>query len=70
MEGVVRCKSTHLSRFTANENLTNLRLETQIDVIVTKPSEDSKASDVYPIMIGFAGLLVLIMSAVSLRENR
>ena len=68
VEGVVRCKSSHLSRFTANENL--IQNPEPIEVIVTKPSEDDKASDAFPIMTGFASLLVLIICAVSLREIR
>ena len=71
-ESVVVCKSTHLSRFTANENVTEQTSEPLIELIleIETDSEDSKESDIYPIMPGFAGLLVLIMIIVAVSECR
>ena len=72
-ESVVVCKSTHLSRFTANDDvLTQLPTEPLIEEIkaIEKDSEDDKDSDIFPIMIGIAGFLVLIMIVVSLRQRR
>lgn len=71
-EGVVVCKSTHLSRFTANENVTEQASEPLIELIteIETDSDDDKESDIYPIMPGFACLLILIMIVVALSECR
>ena len=74
-ESVVVCKSTHLSRFTANENVEDelsSSSEPLIEniVIAEKDSEDDKEFDIFPIMIGIASFLVFLIIIVSLSERR
>ena len=69
-ESVVVCKSTHLSRFTANDNVQASEPLIELITEIETDSDDDKESDIYPIMPGFAGLLVLIMIIVVLSELR
>ena len=52
--------------------VTQLPTELTIESIkvIEKDSEDDKDSNIFPIMIGIAGFLVLIMIIVSLRQRR
>ena len=68
-DGVVVCKATHLTRFTATESFEEVITPT-IQNIIKKESDDEKYFDILPIMIGIAGLLVIIIGTVSLRERR
>ena len=70
--GVATCKSNHLSRFTANTQMTEDEFNVLITDIKHIHSDDDDESDIFPVMIGVASLLVLIMSTfgiVSLRNR-
>jgi len=70
-EGLVICKSTHLTRFTANENMVSTEVAPEIEVITQKDdSEDDKESDIFPVMSGAAGFLVFVIVIVSLADRR
>ena len=69
-EGVVVCKSTHLSRFSANENLLPEPLPEITTILKKDESDDDKDSDIFPVMTAPVGLLVLIMALVAIRERK
>ena len=69
-EGTVLCKCTHLSRFTAGEDL--ITVEPEPVVVVEEDDDDGSKTTTFPIMILFLGILLLaiIISAVSERIKR
>ena len=67
--GVVTCKSSHLSRFTANTQMTEDEFNVLITDIKKIHSDDDDESDIFPVMIGVASVLVLIIGTVSIHER-
>ena len=68
LTGVVTCKSTHLSRFTANINIAEDEFNVKITDIKKIESDDDEP-DIFPVMIGVASVLVLIIGTVSIHER-